>query len=248
MCSKSAAVLCVLLCVSGCGVASNTDRSADAGAVSDAADRDASAVADSGGPAGSGANIVDASVDASTGADSASDNDAATVIEPNPVRAVTLFPLASGNTWTYEGSVMSSALPDCTMTVSEQQSGTWYSTYDLEDGPCIGLGTLMLRAYLTHPTQIATHQNDRKAWYTLLEDPVEEGHQWFHLGDGPYTWHRVGTVTVTAGTFDECWQAVPSMQLEPTATTTYCNGVGPVEIIHTTMAYRGQLKSYSVAQ
>ena len=63
------------------------------------------------------------------------------------------------------------------------------------------------------------------AWLTALGTPVQEGQTWME-GSDSYTWHSVGTVTVPAGTFDDCWSATLNV---PTSTyALFCRGVGPV--------------------
>lgn len=61
-------------------------------------------------------------------------------------------------------------------------------------------------------------------WVLSLDAPVAEGHTWT---DGLYTygWENVGSMTVPAGTFNDCWKAKPTVG---TSYTTFCRGVGPV--------------------
>ncbi len=62
-------------------------------------------------------------------------------------------------------------------------------------------------------------------WVLALDAPVEEGHTWSN-GASTFTWHDEGTVTVPAGTFDDCWRATQNVAYE--AYTIFCRGVGPV--------------------
>jgi len=62
-------------------------------------------------------------------------------------------------------------------------------------------------------------------WVLALDAPVEEGHEWSN-GFSTFTWHDEGTVTVAAGTFDDCWRATQNVGYE--AYTIFCRGVGPV--------------------
>jgi hypothetical protein len=62
-------------------------------------------------------------------------------------------------------------------------------------------------------------------WILALDAPVEEGHTWTN-GASTFTWHDEGTVTVPAGTFDDCWRATQNVAYE--AYTIFCRGVGPV--------------------
>ncbi len=62
-------------------------------------------------------------------------------------------------------------------------------------------------------------------WILALDAPVEEGHTWSN-GTSTFTWHDEGTVTVPAGTFDDCWRATQNVAYD--AYTIFCRGVGPV--------------------
>jgi hypothetical protein len=62
-------------------------------------------------------------------------------------------------------------------------------------------------------------------WVLALDAPVQEGHTWSN-GVATFTWHDAGTVTVPAGTFDDCWTATQNVAY--TAYTVFCRGVGPV--------------------
>jgi hypothetical protein len=62
-------------------------------------------------------------------------------------------------------------------------------------------------------------------WILALDAPVEEGHTWSN-GASTFTWHDAGSVTVPAGTFDDCWVAEQNVDYD--AYTIFCRGVGPV--------------------
>lgn len=61
-------------------------------------------------------------------------------------------------------------------------------------------------------------------WVLSLDAPVAQGHMWTD-GVNSYAWEKVGQVTVPDGTYDDCWNARPSVG---TSYTTFCRGVGPV--------------------
>jgi hypothetical protein len=63
------------------------------------------------------------------------------------------------------------------------------------------------------------------AWLTALATPVQEGQTWSE-GSESFTWHSAGTVTVPAGTFDDCWSATQNVAYS--AYAIFCRGVGPV--------------------
>jgi hypothetical protein len=62
-------------------------------------------------------------------------------------------------------------------------------------------------------------------WLLALDAPVQEGHTWSN-GSSTFTWHKEPTVTVPAGTFDQCWRATQNVDYD--AYTIFCRGVGPV--------------------
>lgn len=72
-------------------------------------------------------------------------------------------------------------------------------------------------------------------WALALDAPVQEGHSWSN-GVTTYTWEDAGSVTVPAGTFDNCWTAREDQAAD--SYTTFCRGVGPV-IWHTLVAGNG---------
>lgn len=62
-------------------------------------------------------------------------------------------------------------------------------------------------------------------WISSLQAPVQAGHTWTD-GYLDYEWESQGTVTVPAGTFDECWSATTVASY--TSYILLCRGVGPV--------------------
>src|SRR5262245_26677400 len=76
----------------------------------------------------------------------------------------------------------------------------------------------------------------------VLDTPVEEGHTWNYAPTGPqFVWHDAGTVTVPAGTFNQCWARGYATGSE--ARFVYCRGVGLVELEDTDFGYRAVLTS-----
>jgi hypothetical protein len=63
------------------------------------------------------------------------------------------------------------------------------------------------------------------SWLPMIALPLMEGHTWDYFNTS-FTWESAGTVTVPAGTFDDCWTARQNVSYE--AFTTYCRGVGTV--------------------
>ena len=63
------------------------------------------------------------------------------------------------------------------------------------------------------------------AWRTSLDAPVRSGRVWSD-DYAEYTWERLGTVKVPAGTFRSCWSA--TKRVDYASYTVFCRGVGPV--------------------
>lgn len=62
------------------------------------------------------------------------------------------------------------------------------------------------------------------AWLLALDSPVSKGHSWSN-GAVELEWEGLGSQTVPAGTFADCWNA---RQKDSENFTTFCRGVGPV--------------------
>jgi len=62
-------------------------------------------------------------------------------------------------------------------------------------------------------------------WLTLVDPNLTEGHMWPYFNTS-YHWHRETSVTVPAGTYNDCWTA--EQDVSYTAYLTYCRGVGLV--------------------
>jgi hypothetical protein len=67
--------------------------------------------------------------------------------------------------------------------------------------------------------------DEQGTWRLALDAPVQEGHTWSD-GTSTFTWHSVGSVTVPAGTFEDCWSATENVAYP--AYAIFCRGVGPV--------------------
>jgi hypothetical protein len=149
----------------------------------------------------------------------------------------TLFPLAVGNQWNFQMTV-TGPNPPCAagpVTIAVTKTGTVrgrpaFATTDT----CFGPGDDSVNA-----GQIESISGSQ--WNVTLASPVQDGHSWPWQGT-TLTWQRVGTVSVPAGTFSECWARVPSNPAE--ATATYCNHVGPVRYVAPN--WKQELVSYSL--
>ena len=139
------------------------------------------------------------------------------------VTAAQLFPLAVGNRWTYQ---VTSTAADCpsgshdasivgTMTEGNE------TAFDFRDY-CEDSSPTYLRAA---NDEVLEYQVD---WARSLAQPVQDGYSWMFTQNFTLTWHAAGTVTVPAGTFQNCWDRL-SMSGATLVTKTYCPDVGPVK-------------------
>jgi hypothetical protein len=78
-------------------------------------------------------------------------------------------------------------------------------------------------------------------WDVSLAAPVQDGHSWLY-GTVTFTWQRIGSVTVQAGTFADCWSRMTSPSGLQVAT--YCNHVGPVRYV--APDWKQELVSYTL--
>ena len=173
---------------------------AGCGSSDDAGSADAAASADSNGSA----------IDSGGGADSSGGVDSR------------LLPAASGRMWTYQVSAVGGGSVCAPGTHSDQILGE--ETIDGRNafevsGWCSAVGTTLIA--VDGDKAEARYQG---GWIVVLDVPVQDGHTWTSTGPVSYTWRDHGTVTVPAGTFDDCWKR--DQNVSYTAYTIYCRGVG----------------------
>lgn len=135
-----------------------------------------------------------------------------------------IYPLSVGRTWTFEVAAVGAG--------SVCAAGT-HSDEVLAEVTVDGRGALEVRSWCSAAgTSTLYREGDRvesrymDGWIVVLDTPVEEGHTWTSTGPIRYTWRREGSVTVPAGTYDDCWRR--EQQVAYTAYTIFCRGVGPV--------------------
>ena len=76
----------------------------------------------------------------------------------------------------------------------------------------------------------------------VLDAPVEEGHTWNYGGTGlQFVWHSVGTLSVPAGQFSDCWARAYVTGSQ--SRFIYCRGVGLTELDDAEFRYRAVLTS-----
>ncbi len=185
-------------------------------------DADGDADSDADGDADSDAD-GDADTDSDGDADSDSDTDADTDSDENGP----MFPLSVGDSWTYAVTAQSTS-PMCsagsyTAMVTESvvvdgRQAVAYRSYC--DRPGIGPATV---SFYQSGDRVEQYTNDE--WVLSLATPIEDGHTWY-AGTYQFQWREVGTITVPAGTFYDCFERIPIGGDH--YTSTYCRGVGKV--------------------
>ena len=132
-------------------------------------------------------------------------------------------PIVVGHRWTYDVTVFGT-YPIC---ASGSHDGVVLGEMMLDGKPafqvqsfCPGLGTVNYAV-----SGDVVQYDYMTTWALALDAPVAEGHSWTN-GIDTFTWHSVGSVTVPAGTYADCWKATQNVGYE--SYTVFCRGVGPV--------------------
>lgn len=132
-------------------------------------------------------------------------------------------PVAVGNKWTYDVTVLGT-FPICHAgtSVAEVLGAKTVGgkpAFQVQSF-CPGAGT---SSYYVTGDHVEIYYDG--VWVLALDAPVTEGHTWSNGVDG-FVWHDVGTVTVPAGTYTRCYEA---KEVGSPNVTTFCRGVGPVK-------------------
>jgi len=148
-----------------------------------------------------------------------------------------LYPLATGETWTYQVSAIGAG--------STCDAGT-FTQHVLSANPAGGRDAFQMDSFCSILAGVvydysvpAGDEVDflyMGAWDTLLDPTLTDGHDWPYINTS-YHWKRETSVTVPAGTYDDCWTAVQDVSY--TAANTYCRGVGLVKSISSDLTGAG---------
>jgi hypothetical protein len=133
-----------------------------------------------------------------------------------------IFPMAAGYAWTFEvteGSAACSAGTHVSEVVMVVEDDIIEATSYQLSSPCGGEGGFF---YAAVGDSILINRGE---WLTLFGEPIEEGGSWMD-GEAVRTWQEEGTVTVQAGTFDDCWRVL--YEDNDDRYTILCRGVGRV--------------------
>jgi len=132
-------------------------------------------------------------------------------------------PIALGNSWTYDVQ----ELGDFALCPSGSHTAETIDQLELDGKQAFEVTNLCANVdssfYAVDGDVVQV--NYFGTWILALDAPVEEGHTWSN-GSSTFTWHDEGTVTVPAGTYDDCWRATQNVDYD--AYTIFCRGVGPI--------------------
>jgi hypothetical protein len=136
-----------------------------------------------------------------------------------------LYPLASGNSWTFTvaavGDDVNCAPGSYTQSIVSANDVGGRTAFQMTNFCTEVSGTYDYAA--GSGDEVDFYYSD--SWLTLVDPTLVEGHSWTYFNTS-YTWHRETSVTVPAGTYDDCWTA--NQDVSYTAYLTYCRGVGLV--------------------
>ncbi|HEX7666804.1 MAG TPA: hypothetical protein VF407_19885 [Polyangiaceae bacterium] len=141
-------------------------------------------------------------------------------------QASAIDPIAVGNTWTYDVTV-AGTYPSCTngsgtSSVSQEKTLDGKDAFSVSSF-CPALGSFW---YSAEGDRVYEYDDTSSAWVLALDTPVEDGHTWTN-GTNTFVWKKIGALTVTAGSFTDCWE-VDLQNGAPYYAVTFCRGVGPV--------------------
>jgi hypothetical protein len=187
----------VLLLLAACGSPAMNDMGADAGSNSGSG---------SGSNSGSNSGSGSGSGSGSTGTSS-------------------LYPIAVGDSWTFNVAAVgagSTCSPGTyTQAVQSANATGGRAAFQMTDF-CTGI-TGTYDYSLPGGDEVDFYYDS--SWAVLVDPMLVDGHSWTYFNTS-YTWKRETSVSVPAGTYDDCWTA--QQDVSYTAYMTYCRGVGLV--------------------
>lgn len=152
-----------------------------------------------------------------------------------PPEDLRLYPLDVGRRWTWNIASVGAGYAICPPGTRDAEV--------LEKTTTAGKNAYLIRGYCTGvPASYVAEESAgivglyQGAWATFLKLPPAEGEAWSYF-NASYHWEKAGTVTVAAGTFDDCWTTVQNVTY--LNETTYCPGIGAVRVRFADLAGNG---------
>ena len=133
-------------------------------------------------------------------------------------------PIATGDSWTYDVKI-TGTYPDCSAGRGTS-AVTQHETLDGKDAYLITSFCPGIQGVWYSANGDVVYAYNGNTWILALDSPVQAGHTWSNSTE-MFVWKDVGSVTVGAGTFTNCFEA----DVQDAATyyaVTFCRGVGPV--------------------
>ncbi|TPV92462.1 MAG: hypothetical protein B7733_25630 [Myxococcales bacterium FL481] len=225
--------LCVASCQMGDETTAGPGPSESPAETSDADDEDAGQAEtgdDATGPSDTGSDAGDSADTSGSGTGSTE----STSTSENPELA-SLYPLRVGAWWRYritadEGADQFCSPGEWTSTVEDEAPHEDGGSTFLKSGVC---STERWHYYATaDQVRYRSAMSDTTPWSVFLDLPPEAGHVWEPIPGGPATfeWQPVESVTVPAGTFDNCWLRATHNGALAAADWVFCPEVGLVHV------------------
>jgi len=133
-----------------------------------------------------------------------------------------IYPVALGYSWTYDVTPLG---------IGDSCGSGVKTTTVVGQSLLDGRNAFELQYFCSATPIYVSTEGDRlyyynsNVWRLALDTPVAEGHSWAFFS-GTRTWHSIGAVNVSAGTFTDCWEVQQEEGGITTSTLTYCRGVG----------------------
>jgi hypothetical protein len=155
---------------------------------------------------------------------------------PPPAKDTRFFPGETGREWDYAGD--ESAMFGSTQSFTFKTTVTGTATIGGKSAWIVTSDT----NGQTGDSYVALEGDDEytrsagdTVWKPALRSPAKDGASWtYTVSDKPITstWHSIGSATVKAGTFDECWRIDSTFATTKPGDVYYsvvCRGVGTVK-------------------
>jgi hypothetical protein len=173
---------------------------------------------------------------AACGAPATGNPDGAGGGDGNGSSSAALYPLGTGDRWTYTVTAVGAGAVCAAGTHAQEVTSA---------SPVGGRAAFQMTSFCTGiagTNDYAAGTGDEVdfyysgGWLVLVDPMLVDGHSWTYFNTS-YHWKRETSVVVPAGTYSDCWTAVQNVSY--TAYLTYCRGVGLVRSYSQDLANNG---------